>query len=408
LNRLARYLRSRRARFETGYGVTLIVSFGSLFYAFTVTIPEIARDLQDGQERFFLAVSAGLILSGLAAPRVGRALDRYGAGPVLVLGTGLSAAALSALAVAPGGIWASLAIGAILVGSTFVLYEAVFAALVQVDAERARRSIGVVTVWGGLASAAFWPLSALLVEAVGWRGTYAVFAVLQLGLCLPIHLGLWRMAKASGGAARKPAAGSAPSWPWARLLRDQRFVLLAAIFGLLAMVITATQLHVLNYFELLGGGAAAIAVAAAIGPAQLAARLSDVLLADRIPALALTRLSVGGMLIGFAALWAGGGSVAFWVVFAVCFGAGMGLSHIARGVLPLAVFGAAQYGATLGALGLIRMVAAGLGPLIFAPFVARGRVDLALIASLGLLAAALGLLGLLRGQTRQAQRRQSG
>lgn len=75
-------------------------------------------------------------------------------------------------------------------GMRLSLYDAAFAVLVDIAGPSARKSMTQVTLLGGLASVAFWPVGAWLLTVMGWRaGTvcYGLFALMSLLLlrCLP-------------------------------------------------------------------------------------------------------------------------------------------------------------------------------------------------------------------------------
>jgi hypothetical protein len=65
------------------------------------------------------------------------------------------------------------------------LYDAAFAALVQVVPSRGRRAISYLTLFGAFASTVFWVVGHYFNEAVGWRQTLVLFAAINLAICLP-------------------------------------------------------------------------------------------------------------------------------------------------------------------------------------------------------------------------------
>ena len=62
------------------------------------------------------------------------------------------------------------------------LYDAAFSTLGSIYGKDARSAITWVTLFGGFASTVCWPLSALLVEQLGWRGACFAYAAIQLGV----------------------------------------------------------------------------------------------------------------------------------------------------------------------------------------------------------------------------------
>ena len=87
-----------------------------------------------------------------------------------------------------------------------ILYDAAFPALAQVAREKSRRSISYLTLFGGLASTVFWPVSHVLSQAIGWRSTFLVYALLHLLLCLPLHFLVLNRSTIAAWACRRQAA----------------------------------------------------------------------------------------------------------------------------------------------------------------------------------------------------------
>ena len=84
------------------------------------------------------------------------------------------------------------------------LYDAAFAALVQVTPTRGRKAISYLTLYGAYASTVFWVVGHYLNEAYGWRGTLIAFAVINLAVCLPLNwLGLARRDAPEDAATRR-------------------------------------------------------------------------------------------------------------------------------------------------------------------------------------------------------------
>src|SRR5438874_4623659 len=172
----------------TALGIAQIVSWGTLFYAIGVLGPAMRRDLGVSELFLFGVFSAALLVSGTLAPLMGRLIDRRGGRFVLSLGSVLGATACALLAAAPNA--AVMAAGWLVAGAAMAacLYDPAFATLSQHAGARYRRAVTALTLFGGFASTVFWPLSLLLLEAWGWRATWAIYAGLHLALCLTIHL----------------------------------------------------------------------------------------------------------------------------------------------------------------------------------------------------------------------------
>jgi MFS family permease len=191
-------------------GITQITAWGTSFYCLGVLAGPISQDTQWSRGFVFLGFTVALLVMGVVSSAVGRAIDRRGARAVMTLGSVLVAGGLLALAhdqrePAYLAVWAFLG-----VGMRMCLYDAAFAALVQVAPSRGRTAISYLTLFGAFASSVFWVVGHALNQRVGWRQTLVLFAFMNLAVCLPLHwLGLSRHEPPSGEAT--PTGGPAPS-----------------------------------------------------------------------------------------------------------------------------------------------------------------------------------------------------
>src|SRR5262245_28093136 len=192
-------------------GITQITAWGTSFYCLGVLAKPIVADTGWPLTTVFLGFSVALLVMGLISTWVGRLIDRVGARAVMCIGTIIVSIGLVALARArdPVGylaVWAVIGIG-----MRCCLYDAAFAALVQVTPSRGRKAISYLTLYGAYASTVFWVLGHYLNAAYGWRGTLIAFAAINLGVCLPLNwLGLARRdpPQAAMTAATTPAPSS--------------------------------------------------------------------------------------------------------------------------------------------------------------------------------------------------------
>ena len=311
----------------------------------------------------FGAFSAALLLSAGLAPAVGRAIDRSGGRPVLACSSTVLAAGLLLLAAAPS--FAVLCLGwAVLgVGMALGLYDAAFAALAGLYGREARGPITGVTLIAGFASTVGWPLSAALLEAVGWRGTCLAWAALNLVVGLPLN-------RALVPRAPPPARGDAQdSDPAPR----GAMALLAFAFAAIAVVSTAMAAHLPLVLRQAGAGTAeAVAAASLVGPAQVGARLAEFIVLRHLHPMLSARLATLLHPFGAMLVFVAGGAAA--VPFALLHGAGNGMLTIARGTLPLALFGPGGYGLRTGFLSAPARILQAGAPLLFAWAVARWGV----------------------------------
>jgi MFS family permease len=326
----------------------------------------------------FAAFSTSLLIAAVAGPTVGRMIDQHGGRGVLMLSNVVLAAGLVAPASANGPVSLFAAWAILGIGMALGLYDAAFATLTALYGIDARGPITGITLFAGFASTLSWPLSSLLDDLAGWRGTCLVWAALNLCLGLPLNRFLPIPA---GPMGRRDATGVFVGWKPRREMFLVAFVFAAAWF-----VTGSMAAHLPRLLELAGATPlAAITAAALVGPAQVAARLFEFAILRSVHPLVSARLAATLHPIGTAALAILGATGA--VPFAVLYGAGNGLLTIARGTVPLAIFGPHAYGERTGLIGAPARAAQALAPLTFGLLLDQiGLRSLAISASLCLLA----------------------
>ncbi len=101
----------------------------------------------------------------------------------VAIGTGLAG-----LAMAPEFALHVIAWLVLGVGMAAGLYGANFAVLGRLHGRNARSAIATVTLYGGFASTVCWPLSALLVSEISWRGACLIYGTIEIVGALPLYL----------------------------------------------------------------------------------------------------------------------------------------------------------------------------------------------------------------------------
>jgi MFS family permease len=367
-------------------GITQIIGFGTLYYAFSVAVPAIAADLGVTLTFAYAGFSLALLLSGFFAPLAGRLIDKWGARPVMASGSALSALALVGLSQAPSGGWLIVALVAVELTAPLVLYDAAFSALAQsVGAARARRAITQMTLLGGFASTVFWPATLWLVEGWGWREAYLVFAALHLFVCLPLHGTLPRLS-----TALPEQSSTAPRFaPLPPEAQKRGMIYLALSFTLAGAVMSAMTAQWVPALMALGlAPGAAVTAGALMGPAQVGVRVVEMTLGARYHPAVTALASLGFLVLAMAVLVLGPATIWTAMAFALLFGLAQGLTSIVRGTLPLALFGAGGFAARLGRLAGLRMTLGALAPLALAGALAvmEARLALAVTAAVAVLA----------------------
>lgn len=366
-------------------GVAQIISWGTLYYTLTVLAAPIREDLGFNDLMIFGAFTLGQLVSGVAAPFVGRRIDRVGGRGVMAAGSLIAALALVLVAVAREPVVFTL--GWVLAGLAMAacLYDPAFATLYQIAPDRYRRAVTGLTLFGGFASTVFWPLSHALAEAWGWRIALLSFALLHLLVCMPIHRAVIPAIHAVQPSAKasSPDAGSSG--------HDRRFIWLAASFAAATFVFSSLSAYMISALGTRGFTVEqAVWIGASIGPMQVLARVVEWSFAGRISAIGVGFAAFSLALLGMVLLNVIPAGVGFGILFALCYGASNGILTIARGTVPVELFGPQQQGALLGALARPSFVAKALAPAVFAAglsagFSMRTGVELlALISAVGL------------------------
>ena len=364
-------------------GSSQTLAWGSSYYLPAILADPIGAGIGVPRSWVFAALSGALLIAAFAGPAVGRIIDRHGGRGILVLSNVVLAAGLVALAAANGPVALFVAWAVLGIGMTLGLYDAGFAALTALYGRDARGPITGITLIAGFASTVSWPLSTVLNEALGWRETLLVWAALNLAVALPLN---WLLPVPARPVQLSHAAHNSIGWkPYKEMF------LLAFVFAAVWFVTGAMAAHLPGLLERAGASPLqAIAAAALVGPAQVAARLVEFFLLRRSHPLLSARV---------AALLHPAGAVIFAVTgpaaaaaFAIFYGAGNGLLTIARGTVPLAVFGPHGYGERTGLLGAPARAAQAVAPLLFGLLLDRMGAAVILVSSALCLAAFVALL----------------
>src|SRR3954451_8490228 len=369
-------------------GTAQTLAWGSSYYLPAILAGPIAAGLGLSRTIVFGIFSGSLLVSAFLGPAVGRAIDQHGGRGVLAISNLVLAAGLVLLGMAQGIVTLTIAWAFLGVGMAMGLYDPAFATLTGLYGRAARGPITGITLIAGFASTVGWPLSAFLEGQFGWRGACLIWAGLHILIGLPLNRLLIpkapppeKLAEAEGDAATAPR-GAMP--------------LLALVFAATWFVTGAMAAHLPHLLEIAGAGTtAAIAAAALVGPAQVGARLVEFGALRKVHPLVSARLAailhpIGALLllaIGPAAITA----------FAVFHGAGNGLLTIAKGTLPLAIFGPIGYGHRSGVIGAPARAAQSASPFIFGILIDQLGAGVVVISA-GLTLSAFAALLLLRAR----------
>jgi MFS family permease len=368
-------------------GVTQILSWGTIFYTPVLIVPLIAQDRGWSISFAMGGFSVGLLAAGLIASTIGRFIDRFGGHVVMTIGSLIGALGLF-LIVHAASKAAYLAVWVVLgIAMAANLYDSAFASLGRIFGTAARKPITALTLIGGFASTVSWPATHFLLEAVGWRGTYLVYAALLALLSAPLHaLTLPRSHHEADVAKKSEAPVPVKVLPPHGLT----FILVAFAFASYAFVPSGLSAHLLAIFSRSGIDAGTVVwIGALFGPAQVGARLIEFVFGRNLHPLWLARFALTALLCAFIILLLLGVSTPLAAAFALMFGGANGLITITRGAVPLALFGALDYGRLMGRLAGPFLLTQAAAPLVMAFVVERASDSAALALAAGFAAVAL-------------------
>ncbi|MCA3556100.1 MFS transporter [Aestuariivirga sp.] len=379
-----------------GLGLTQIIGWGTTYYILGALSQDIALSTGWSGTLIFGAFSAALLLSALISRQGGRLIDRIGGRRVMIAGSLCAVAGLTLMGLIPHPV--AYAAGWLLLGLAmrFATYDAAFASLTQIAGHGARRAISYLTLFGGLASTVFWPLGHYLALNIGWAHTLLVYAALNLFVCLPLHWAVLHAAK--GERAEEHIAEAAKKVHVQGRGRRVAIALFASALALNGLVFSSISAHAVPLFQGLGfGGGDAVFMAALIGPSQVASRMGEILMGRRLSPMRLGLIAFGLLPVAVGLFAIMGFSWPAAIVFAVLYGASNGLVTIAKGAVPLMLFGAKGYGEVLGMISAPNLILNAAAPLLFALLLGVASPQAALlIAGASALASTLFMLWLAR------------
>lgn len=386
---------TRMLRAISVLALTQIIGWGTTFQLPVLFARPMAADLGISYESVFFGVTIFALLAGLAAPRSGRLLDRWGGRPVLAAGSVLMAAGLVLLGIAQGpalfyAAWALLGLGCAL-----GLYMNGFAALAEIAGPRARIGIGIMSLVTVSSLIVVHPLNSWMLATFGWRTPCLVYAAVHVGIGIPLHL-FALPARRDGFRTVPGERDPFPPLPVERQPRAQVWFVLA--FAAIGLIGWGFPLHIVTLLRDSGMDAvAAVTLAGLFGPIQAGGRLVEVLVGERHHPLVSARIAFIIAPIGFAVMLFAPPSTLTAVVMVTCWGLCNGVVTLTRASLPLVLFGREGFGHRLGQLVLPQNIVFSLAPILFAALLERGGPHFLLATALGVsLAALVALLTLVR------------
>ncbi|MBC7605243.1 MAG: MFS transporter [Ramlibacter sp.] len=337
-----------------------LITWGSVFYTFSLLLEPVERELGLTRAQSSLAFSLALLVEGICAYPVGRWIDRGHERAVMTGGSLLVAACLlahSTISTLTGFYAVWMVMGAALAAT---LYSPVFAVATRRFPDDFRRAIITITFLGGLASTVFIPLSALLISQLGWRHALWVLAAMQVFICAPLHAVQLRNAPGPIDHSRDRKVESPVVY-----LRSAPFLLIGVFVICMMGVTSALPPHMISLLRGTGLSEAwVIAIPASIGVLQVFGRLLLYFFEHRFDLHLANRLIPVLIPLGLGALIAGAGHAWAALLFVVLYGMGNGMMTIVKGT-AIAQYVNREHVASLnGALGVPTAIARAVAPLL--------------------------------------------
>jgi MFS family permease len=329
--------------------------------------------------------SLSALAGGLASPLIGRLFDYsgprsvYSLGLLLFGGAFLFAASASHLWQIQFSVGISVGFGIALIGNVpnSILLGRWFG-------PRLPTAMAVVYSATGAGVLALLPASQVLIDHVGWRGTYQIFGIAALALLLPLLILPWRLFSTGAPHLTKEAAADVADEGWTldRAVRHHAFWALFATFFFTAIGMYAIAPQVVAY--LIDAGFPPLQAATAWGFSgvvllfgMLGVSWLDGIIGRRPSVLFSYAMSILGIFLLWLLQW----HPNFWILtgFVVCFGSMIGsrgplltatAMKLFRGKRVGTIYGSIAIGSGLGSAfgswsgGLIHDMAHSYNPLI--------------------------------------------
>lgn len=333
-------------------GCNQLINWGISFYMPGTFALAISADRGWSSPQIYLGLTLAMLVMAAVSPFVARLLARFGGQTVMMSGTlliAISCAGMASTQTLSGWYCAWLVTG---VGMRLSLYDALFAALVNLYGQQARRTISRVTLAGGLASAVFWPLGDGLLHIMSWQEALRVYALAGLlSAALIRTLPRQRLAVTTNYSAPPLKNERRNGW------------LYAAFIALITFVSNGTSTHLPEFIASCG---LPVAIGMLWGFGQTGARALEVVAGARLTPFSLTLFTALAMplcfLVGISSalfVWCAAG-------FVLGYGAINGLVTIVKATLPLALFSAENYARRTGLLLIPAQLMAAAAPFAYA------------------------------------------
>lgn len=335
-------------------GCNQLINWGISFYMPGTFARAITADSGWSSPAIYSGLTLAMLVMAALSPLVAKLLARMGGQRVVMIGSLLISVSCVVMAYAQSLVAWYVAWIVTGIGMRLSLYDALFAALVNLYGQQARRTISRVTLAGGLASVVFWPLGEALLTVMSWRSALLVYALFGL-LSAALTLSLPHQTRPTVSKHQLPtfAGGQSRRNGW----------LYAAFIALITFVSNGTSTHLPEFIASVG---LPVTIGMLWGIGQTGARFLEVVAGAGLTPLRLTLITALAMpvcfMLGLSStlfLWSAAG-------FVLGYGAINGLVTIVKATLPLQLFAPEEYARRTGVLLIPAQLMAAASPLAYA------------------------------------------
>lgn len=332
--------------------ITTTISYGVMFYAFSVFLPGMEAELGWTRGQTTLGLSLALLVSALAAVPIGTWVDKHGARGLMTVGS-VGATVLVLLWSQVETLLAFYAIWVLMgVCMAAVFYEPAFAVIANWFQRSRGRALTLVTLMAGFASTIFIPLSGYLQVELGWRAGVLLLGTLLGVVTIPLHALVLRRRPADLGlepdgqtiAKESTTVVQKTSVTADTAIRSGNFWRLTIAFTLMGLGASAIRIHFFPYLlDRDIDPVLAAQAAGAIGAMQVLGRLIFAPLDERISRRAMIVGIFGLQLLSLLILAFILSDLGIWM-FVLTYGASIGALTLARPSLIAELYGVTHYG----------------------------------------------------------------
>ena len=376
--------------------VLAVAATGGLsFWSLGLYVRPLEDDFGWSRAEVSLGFSLSFLASGLIAPLIGRWIDLRGPRQIILVGALLTAATYVLLATT-NAIWQWYLYQSINAVCRQMMFFIPFQALIsRWFSKRRGLAVGILGMGFALGGFAVVPFMRVIIDAVGWEGSFVVAGGVIAAIFIPMNLFLIRNTPDDVGqhldglrprTLATPMAADPPAITARQALRTPLFWALTLGIGFFIAGLVAWIVHAVPFFESRGVSPGwAVGIVSITAGCSMFARIAFGLLADRITRIELMAVVLTVVLsVALVAMLVSAttGVIALFVVLWVVGSSG---GPMFEPLLLTRAFGVAHFATILGVVVVVETVGQVLAPTVVgAIFDSTGSYDWALVLLIAL------------------------